>query len=113
MADPIIAHLGTDRGAELLVSLNENFRRRHAYDVRSVLDAAATQVSSDEMLIVSATSAPRTLTLLAATTNQSLRVWITAADGANTYTVNGVAYTTAKKLELVADGSAWSTWDLS
>lgn len=120
----MLSVVGTDTGPDVRSKVNENFRRRFCVDVRSAANQSTTQLPTDELLKVSATSAPRTLTLLPVATANSIYVWITAADGTNTYTIDAdgsetidgsatKVYTAAKKLLLVNDGTAWSVWDLT
>jgi hypothetical protein len=121
----MLTHLGSDTGPDTIVKLNENFRRRLTPDVRAALNVAATQLSTDELVRVSATSAPRALALQPAATANGLLVMIEAADGVNTYTIDadgaetidGTAtktYTAAKKLWLMPTStSTWTVLDLT
>lgn len=124
MADPMQTLLDDDKGPDFVAKGNENFRRRFTPDVRSALDAAATQLATDELLRVSATTAARTLALLPAATANAFYLVVTAADVTNTYTIdpNGSeqvdgastkVITSAKKLLLVPDGSVWISFDMT
>lgn len=115
---------GSDVGAERVVKHNENARRRLTFDVRTSADASTTQLSTDELLVISAATATRTLTLLPAATANNLYVRVSAASGGNPLviepdgaeTIDGAAnlsLTAAAKLLLVTDGTAWTVWTLT
>lgn len=122
MTSPMQSVGATDTGPVLRGKVNANFSNRFCVGVRTVADADTTQDADDELLKISATTAARVLTLLPVASARSFYVWITAADGTNTVTIDGdgaetidgsttKVYTGAKKLRLVNDGTSWSVWD--
>lgn len=124
MTDPMITLVASDSPVDFLTEQNENNRRRFTSDERVVADAAATQLATDETLVVSAVTASRTLALLPAATANALYVVITSASPTFTYTLNpdaaelidGAAtkvYTSAQRLLLMPNGTSWRIYDLA
>ena len=112
---------GSMTGAERVVVHNENARRRLTFDVRTSADASTTQLSTDELLVISASTATRTLTLLPAATANNLYVRVSAASGGNPLVIDPsgaelidgastLSLTAATKLLLVTDGTSWTAW---
>lgn len=110
---------GNDSGAQIRGKVNENVRRRFTPDVRSSLNASTTQLDTDELINISATSASRTLTLLPVASANALYVVVVAADATNTVVFDGNAseqiegastkvITAAGKFLLIPNGSAWT-----
>lgn len=121
MADPITTVASSDTLEQQRTTNNTNFDQRLWLATTTVSDADHTVVAGDELVLISATTAARTVTLPAASTETGRRLWIyaTAADATNTVTVDGdgsetVGGSTTQVLnlddefiEIVCDGSNW------